>query len=191
MSKKKNKDKQTTTTRTISTTAKTSRKIYWPNIFAGFIFVAFSLSLCFGVLFYGQQINRCINVWYAFLFLWIFFPCNLLHFLDYSNAFVLKTTHFGLQYRNFGLKLFCMSRVSVYASAGIKPTKLHWHYVASCESHVFCLLLNPNCSEWNSIGTGKITHFFFFHSTHALLLSAQSLYNHFITCIFRIHCFVG
>ena len=59
----------------------------------------------------GKQINRCINRWYAFLFLWIFFPCNLLHFLDYSNAFVLKTTHFGLQYRNFGLKLFCMSRV--------------------------------------------------------------------------------
>lgn len=56
------------TTRTISTTAKTSRKIYWPNIFAGvcvcllFFFSSFIVAVvfCFTIeLEVGKQINRC------------------------------------------------------------------------------------------------------------------------------------
>lgn len=57
------KTTQITTTRTIWTTAKTSRKIYWPNIFAGFILLCFVLqsSLASGMtLVQSAQANKSL-----------------------------------------------------------------------------------------------------------------------------------
>lgn len=57
-----NKKKRGTTTRTISTTAKTSRKIYWPNIFDGFFLFHFVWMFCSGVLFYNRPNCVCVCV---------------------------------------------------------------------------------------------------------------------------------
>lgn len=196
-----NKKKRGTTTRTISTTAKTSRKIYWPNIFDGFFLFHFVWMFCSGVLFYNRPNCVCVSwlsrqanksFWIArisFSLSLIFYGCSkciaflgLFQCLHRGRKNDEEHKHFGLQ-QSFGWKLLPNGlNLDRFDIMSLFDLTSQWH---SMDSYMFSEQAEsdttPHIQKRKTAET-KITHFFAPSSGWAQFAAA---YNHFITCIFE------